>query len=340
MGENEGFTDRIKTALVTGGGGFVGKAIARRLLGLGVETRVIGRHHYPEIEAAGGRCLVGDISLPRVMAEATDGVDIVFHAAALAGIWGPWQAYHRTNVLGTGQVLEGCRRNGVAMLVFTSTPSVVFDRADIRGGDERLAYARSPLCHYAKSKILAEKMVLAANSDELRTCALRPHLIFGPGDPHLLPRLLASGRKKQLKRVGDGCNLVDMSYIDNVAHAHLLAANNLAEKGTAGGRPYFISQGAPVNLWGWINDLFAEMAVPPVSSSVPAAAAYRLGGALELIHTVCRLDKEPRMTRFVAEQLAKSHYFSIANARLDLGYEPKVSMEEGLRRTVQWLKNL
>jgi nucleoside-diphosphate-sugar epimerase len=340
MGGKADFTPGIRTALVTGGGGFVGSAIARSLLNLGVETTVIGRHHYPEIKGAGGRCLVGDISLPRVMAEAAEGVDIVFHVAALAGIWGPWPAYYRTNVVGTGQVLEGCRKNRVAMLVYTSTPSVVFDRADIRGGDERLGYARAPLCHYATSKILAEQMVLAANSDELRTCALRPHLIFGPGDPHLLPRLLASGRKKQLKRVGDGSNLVDVSYIDNVTHAHLLAAKNLAEKGTAGGKPYFISQGTPVNLWGWINDLFAEMAVPPVSSSVSTATAYRLGGALELIHTVCRLDREPRMTRFLAEQLAKSHYFSIANARQDLGYEPVVSMAEGLQKTVRWLKSL
>lgn len=340
MGRKEDFTPKIKTALVTGGGGFVGKAIVRRLLDLGVETRVIGRHHYPEIEAAGGQCLVGDISRPQIMSEAANGVDIVFHAAALAGIWGPWQAYHRTNVLGTELVLEACRRNRVAMLVHTSTPSVVFDRADIRGGDERLGYARAPLCHYARSKILAEKMVLAANSDALRTCALRPHLIFGPGDPHLLPRLLASGRKKQLKRVGDGCNLVDVSYIDNVAHGHLLAAKNLAEKGTAGGRPYFISQGTPVNLWRWINELFVEMAVPPVYSSISTATAYRLGGVLELIHAVCRLDREPRMTRFLAEQLAKSHYFSIANARQDLGYEPIISMEQGLQKTVQWLKSL
>lgn len=340
MGSKEDFTPKIKTALVTGGGGFVGKAIAIRLLDLGVATRVIGRHHYPEIEAAGGQCLVGDISWPQIMTEAASGVDIVFHVAALAGIWGPWQAYYRTNVLGTKKVLEGCQRNKVAMLVHTSTPSVVFDRADIRGGDERLGYARTPLCHYARSKILAEKMVLAANSDGLRTCALRPHLIFGPGDPHLLPRLLASGRKKQLKMVGDGSNVVDVSYIDNVVHAHILAAKNLAEKGTAGGNPYFISQGTPVNLWGWINELFAEMAVPPVNSSVSTATAFRLGGVLELIHAVCRLDKEPRMTRFLAEQLAKSHYFSIANARQDLGYEPIVSMEEGLQRTVQWLKSL
>ncbi|EKD36040.1 MAG: NAD(P)H steroid dehydrogenase, partial [uncultured bacterium] len=164
------------------------------------------------------------------------------------------------------------------------------------------------------------------------------HLIWGPGDPHLLPRLLAGGRKRQLKMVGDGSNLVDISYIDNVAHAHILAAKNLAELGTAGGKPYFISQGTPVNLWQWINELFAMMNIPRVQASVSYSAAYRLGGVLEAVYGLLRLGDEPKMTRFLAEQLAKSHYFSIAAAKRDLGYEPVVSTAEGLRRTVQWLR--
>lgn len=338
MGTKEDFPSTIKKALVTGGGGFVGKAIVKRLLELGVETRVIGRHQYPDLEAAGVDCFVGDISQPQAMAEAARGVDIIFHVAALAGIWGAWKDYYVTNVVGTENVIESCRAHQVAMLVYTSTPSVVFNGKDIHGGDERLDYAEKSLCHYATSKIIAEKMVLAANSSDLRTCALRPHLIWGPGDPHLLPRLLASGKKKQLKRIGKGANLVDISYIDNVAHAHILAAKNLAGNASASGKPYFISQGTPVNLWNWINELFAKMAVPAIQSSLPETFAYVLGGALELFYTVCRVKNEPRMTRFIAEQLAKSHYFSIANARIDLGYEPIVSTEEGLRRTVQWLK--
>ncbi len=338
MGTKETFFLSIKKALVTGGGGFVGKAIVKRLLELGIDTVVLGRHHYPEIEALGGRCIVGNVSDGALMARAAAGVDIVFHVAALAGIWGSWKEYYTTNVLGTEAVVGSCRRNGVPMLVYTSTPSVVFNRCDINGGDERLAYAAEYLCHYARSKVIAEKCVLAANSPTLKTCAIRPHLIWGPGDPHLLPRLIASGRKKLLKRVGDGSNLVDISYIDNVAHAHLLAAKNLCEKGTAAGKPYFISQGEPVNLWAWINDLFTAMDIDKVQQSVSFPLAYRLGGLLEAWHKITRSVKEPRMTRFLAEQLAKSHYFSIDNARNDLGYVPIISTSEGLRRTVSWLK--
>ncbi len=338
MGTKETFSLSIKKALVTGGGGFVGTAIVKRLLALGIETDVLGRHQYPAVEALGGRCIVGDVSDGAVMDRAAAGVDIVFHVAALAGIWGSWKEYYTTNVLGTETVVDSCRRNGVSMLVYTSTPSVVFNRTDISGGDESLAYAALYLCHYAKSKVIAEQNVLAANCPELLTCAIRPHLIWGPGDPHLLPRLLASGRKKLLKRVGDGSNLVDISYIDNVAHAHLLAAKNLSEGGTAAGKAYFISQGEPVNLWDWINDLFTAMDIDRVQASISFPVAYHLGGLLETWYKITGAAKEPRMTRFLAEQLAKSHYFSIENARNDLGYAPIISTSEGLRRTVSWLK--
>ncbi len=339
MGSKENNSLLIKRALVTGGGGFVGKAIVKQLTALGVETRVVGRNHYPEIDRLGGKCVVGDITDREGMLRISEGMDIVFHVAALAGIWGSWQDYYTTNVVGTETVVDSCRKNNIQMLVYTSTPSVVFNREHIEGGDERLDYATTFLCNYARSKVLAEKIVLAANSESLLTCAIRPHLIWGPGDPHLLPRLMESGRKGMLKRVGDGTNLVDISYIDNVAHAHLLAAKNLSEKGTAAGKAYFVSQGKPVNLWTWINQLFAEMNIPQVNSSLSFPVAYRLGGILEVIYKTLKIKNEPRMTRFLAEQLAKSHYFSTANAFEDLGYEPVVSMEEGLQRTIKWLKS-
>jgi len=338
MGTKEAFSRSIKKALVTGGGGFVGKAVVKRLLDLGVEVSVVGRNQYPEIESLGGKCIVGNICDPLIMEKATAGIDIVFHVAALAGIWGPWKKYYTTNVLGTEMVLSCCRKNGVPMLVYTSSPSVVFNRTDIRGGDESLPYASHFLCHYARSKALAEQSVLAANSTTLRTCALRPHLIWGPGDPHLLPRLLESGRHKMLKRIGDGSNLVDISYIDNVALGHILAAQNLSDKGTAAGKAYFLSQGEPVRLWDWVNELFVAMDVATVQNAVSFAVAYRLGSILEVLYKMTGTQKEPRMTRFLAEQLAKSHYFSITNAQNELGYQPVISTKEGLRRTVQWLK--
>ncbi len=339
MGTKENFSLSIKKALVTGGGGFVGKAVVKRLLALGVETSVLGRHHYPEIELLGGKCIVGNVCDAGIMDSATKGVDVVFHVAALAGVWGAWKKYYSTNVLGTENVVRSCHKNNVPMLVHTSTPSVVFNRTDIEQGDEDLPYATKFLCHYARSKVMAEQRVLDANCGNFSTCAIRPHLIWGPGDPHLLPRLLASGRRKILKRVGDGTNMVDISYIDNVAEAHILAAKNLSEAATAAGKPYFISQGEPVNLWDWINELFVAMDIDKVQAALSFPLAYWLGGAMEAMYKITGVQKEPRMTRFLAEQLAKSHYFSIKNAQNDLSYEPVISTTEGLRRTVKWLKS-
>lgn len=324
----------FKTALVTGGGGFVGKAVVRRLVEKGIGVKVIGRSRYPDLEKIGVTCVQGNLTDPAAVESACKSVDVVFHVAALAGIWGDWQSYHSTNVLGTENVVQACEKSEVKALVYTSTPSVVFDRSDIENGDELLPYPERFLCNYARSKVAAEKIALSSSTP---SCALRPHLIWGPGDPHLLPRLLAAGRKKQLKMVGEGKNLVDISYVDNVAHAHLLAAENLLTSGTASGQPYFISQGEPVNLWDWVNDLFTRMGVKSVNKKVSFSAAYMVGGALEVFHKVFRKNVEPRMTRFLAEQLAKSHYFSCNKAKSDLGYKPLVSTEEGLERTVEWL---
>ena len=328
----------MKIALVTGGGGFVGKAIVKRLIERGIVCRVIGRHRYPEVAQLGAVCLQGDIRDYSFLRESFQGVDTVFHAAALAGIWGKWQDYHSINVQGTENVLNACRAQGISRLVYTSTPSVVFNRRDITGGDESLPYAEKFLCHYARSKVMAEKMVLAANDPTLLTCAIRPHLIWGPGDPHLIPRLLASGRQRLLKKVGTGRNMVDISYVDNVAYAHVLAADNLSGSRTAAGKAYFINQGKAVCLWDWINALFAELAIPQITSAIPFPLAYCVGALSELLYSCLRSNKEPRMTRFLAEQLAKAHYFSSARAKEDLGYTPIVSTEQGIKLLVKWIK--
>ncbi len=339
MGTKQNFSPIIKKALVTGGGGFVGKAVVKMLVRQGVECTVVGRNNYPDLQKMGVECLVGDIQNVSFLMHAVKGMDTVFHIAALAGIWGKWNDYYGCNVIGTQNVIESCLKNDVSSLLYTSTPSVVFDRSDIIGGNEDLPYAQYFLCHYARSKVMAEKMILQANGQNLLTCALRPHLIWGPGDPHLLPRLIEKGRKKQLKRVGDGTNLVDISYVDNVAHAHVLAAQNLNTTAVCAGKAYFVSQGEPVNLWDWINTLFKAMDIPPVEQSVSFSTAYRLGYLLELVYKGLMVQREPPMTRFVAEQLSKSHFFSIENGRNDFGYEPLVTTEEGLMRSIKWLKN-
>ncbi len=333
-----GIDYRMKRIAVTGGGGFVGKAIVRLAAARGIECRVIGRHRYAEVEALGATCLVGDIRDRQFLRAACRDVDTVFHVAALAGIWGKWRDYYSINVEGTEHVLAACRENGVGQLVYTSTPSVVFNRRDIRGGDESLPYPESFLCHYARSKVMAERRVLAASGAEMATCAIRPHLVWGPGDPHLVPRLLERGKRRQLKIVGDGTNQVDISYIDNVAHAHLLAGAELAGGGLCAAKAYFVSQGEPVRLWDWINDLFQRVGIEPVSGSVPFALAYSAGALLESWHTILRRETEPRMTRFLAEQLAKSHFFSNARIERDLGYRPLVSTEDGMNSLVDWIR--
>jgi len=323
--------------LVTGGGGFVGGAIVRALLRRGDEVTVLGRRRYPRLEALGVRCIRGDLADKQAVMAAAAGSTLVFHVAAKAGIWGRRADYHAANVIGTENVLAACRACGIPYLVHTSTPSVVFAGRDIEGGDT-LPYADRFLCHYAATKAKAERLVLEANSGNLRTVALRPHLVWGPGDTNLIPRLLDRARRGRLVRVGDGRNRVDISYIDNVVDAHLLAARELMGRGRNAGRGYFISQGEPVNLWDWIGDFLERAGAPPVTKAIGYRAAYLTGALFECLYTVFRVESEPPMTRFLAEQLAKSHWFSIAGAGRDFGYVPGTSAAEGMERLVAALR--
>jgi nucleoside-diphosphate-sugar epimerase len=319
-------------ALVTGGGGFLGREIVRQLLARGDSVRSLARGSYPELARLGAQCLRGDVRDAHVTQDACAGVDVVFHTAGVAGIWGPWKEYFASNVLGTRHVIEGCRRHGVGRLVFTSSPSVTFDGTPQENVDERAGYARRWLCHYAHTKALAEQEVRAAGAGPLATCALRPHLIWGPGDPHLVPRLIARARAGRLRRVGDRTNLVDMVYVENAALAHLQAADALTPDSPLASSAYFISQGEPVNCWQWIDEILAIFRLPPVERAVSLATAWRVGAILEAAYRVFRISGEPPMTRFLAAQLGTSHYFDIRKARRDFGYQPIVSQAEGMGR--------
>ncbi len=322
----------MKRALVTGGGGFVGLHIVKKLCSAGIDCIVLGRNIYPKAEALGASCIQCDIRESASVLQAITDVDTVFHVAALAGIWGAWEDYYQINVLGTQNIIAACKENGVKNLVYTSTPSVVFNGDDIVNGNETLPYGKKILCNYQKSKIIAEKIILESNGGSLKTCAIRPHLVWGPGDPHLIPRLLDRGRKRELKKVGHCKNMVDISYVENVADAHILAAKNLESTATAAGKAYFISQGKAVNLWDWVDELFASFGVPVIQKKVSFPIAYIAGAILEGAHKIFASSKEPKMTRFLAEQLAKSHCFSIRNAKKDFNYEVKISTKEGMRR--------
>ncbi len=326
-------------ALVTGGGGFLGQYIVEQLVARGAHVRTFSRGHYPALEALGVETQCGDLRDPDATAEACAGMDVVCHSAGGAGIWGPWTHFFGINTVGTLNVVAGCLRHGVPRLVYTSSPSVTFDGVDQNNIDESAPYARRWLCHYPHTKALAEQHVLESHKrNGLATCALRPHLIWGPRDQHLIPRLLARARRGQLRRVGDGRNLIDMTYVENAASAHLAAADALGVDSAVGGKAYFISQGQPVNCWDWINEILRLAELSPVRRSISQRTAWRVGAALEGIYRVLRLRGEPRMTRFLAAQLSTSHYFDISRARNDFGYEPSVSTDEGMRRLAQSLQ--
>ena len=323
--------------LVTGGGGFVGGYVIERLLARGYSVRSIGRSTQPLLVAQGVEVVCGDLTDAAALSAACEGVDAVFHVAARAGVWGSWERYYQPNVVGTRNVVAACREQGVGRLIYTSTPSVVFNGQSIRGGDESLPYGQNWLCHYAQTKAIAEEEALAANSESLQIVALRPHLIFGPGDPHLLPRVLASVQAGRLKIVGDGRSRVDVSYVGNVADAHLDAFDALAA-GKGAGQAYFISQGESVELWPWVNSILEGLGHAPLTSKIPLPVAYTVGALCEGLWKVLGRRDEPPITRFVAVELAKDHYFDISAARRDLGYLAKTPMVEALNQTILDLK--
>ncbi len=319
-------------ALVTGGGGFLGRYIIEHLLRRGDQVRSLARGRYDDLADLGVECVQGDIRHARAVSAACQGIDVVYHAAAIAGIWGPWEQFYGINVAGTHNVIAACRAQGVPRLVYTSSPSVTFDGTAQAGVDESVPYPRRWLCHYQHTKALGEQAVLAADDAQLSTCALRPHLIWGPQDQHLIPRLIERARTGALRRVGDGRNLVDMIYVDNAAAAHLQAADALAPGSAVAGKSYFLSQGEPVNCWQWIDELLALAGLGPVRRSISLSAAWRIGSVIETCYRLFGIQSEPRMTRFLAAQLGTSHYFNIERARADFGYQPSVSTAEGMRR--------
>jgi nucleoside-diphosphate-sugar epimerase len=320
-------------ALVTGAGGFLGQYIVEQLVARGDKVRALCRGTYAALDALGVETVRGDLTDRDATLAACRGMDAVFHVAGKTGIWGAWSDYYRVNVVGTRYVVEGCIAHGVRRLVYTSTPSVIFDASDQKGVDESVPYPKRWLCHYPHSKALAEQHVLAASgAGELLTCSLRPHLIWGPRDQHLIPRLIARARSGRLSRVGNGENLIDVIYVENAAEAHLLAADALCPGSPVAGRAYFLSQGEPVNCWQWLGQVLSAAGLPPVGRSISFSAAWALGTALEAAYALLRIKSEPPMTRFLAAQLAKSHYFNISRARNDFGYRARVSTAEGMAR--------
>ena len=322
--------------LVTGGGGFLGSAIIERLVARGDAVRSLSRNEYPNLANMGVEQIRGDVEDRQTVEAACRGVELVFHVAAKPPPWGKYRDYYKTNVIGTQNVIEGCADNKISRLVYTSTPSVVFDGTDMQGVDESVPYPVRFNAFYPKTKAIAEQLVRKANSKGLRTVVIRPHQIWGPGDPHFAPRLIA--RAKKLKRIGSGNNLIDATYIDNAADAHILAADALEKNPKISGNIYFITQADPIPAWDMIDAILAAAGLPPVTGAISHKTAWTIGAILEFFYRTFHLPGEPPMTRFLADAVAKSHWFDISAAKKDLGYRPTVSVKEGLRRLENWFR--
>lgn len=321
--------------LVTGGGGFLGSAIVRRLVERRYHVRSFSRNHYPELASMGIKQIKGDICDNTAIEQALIGVDLVFHTAAKAGIWGDYSDYYRTNVTGTQNIIAGCKKHHISRLIYTSSPSVVFNGTDMEGVNESVPYPARYHGYYPKTKAIAEQHVIKAAVQGLPTIILRPHLIWGPRDKHFVPRIIT--RANRLIRVGNGKNLVDTVYIDNAADAHILAADELEKTPKLSGNIYFISQGDPVPLWDMINLILKAAGLAPVRRSMPHRMAWLIGSIFEFTYRTFNISREPQMTRFLADELAKAHWFDISAARKDLGYAPRISIKEGVLRLESWL---
>jgi nucleoside-diphosphate-sugar epimerase len=321
--------------LVTGGGGFLGQALCRGLVERGHEVASFNRGRYPALDAIGVGQIRGDLAdRDAVMAAFAGGFDAVFHNAAKAGAWGSYESYHSANVVGTQNVIDACRAHGIGRIVHTSTPSVTHRATHpVEGGTaDTVPYGEGFKAPYAATKAIAEKAMLAANDADLATVALRPRLIWGPGDQQILPRLVERAKAGRLRIVGGGDNLVDTTYIDNAAQAHFDAFDHLAPGAACAGKAYFISNGEPWPMREVLNALLRAAGAPEVRKTLPFGAAYAVGAVCEGLWRALPLQGEPPMTRFLAEQLATAHWYSMEPARRDFGYVPRVSMVEGMER--------
>lgn len=325
--------------LVTGYGGFLGAAICQQLIQDGYQVRGLARGIYPKLANLGVECIQGSISDPQSVSASLQNVDAVIHTAAIAGVWGKASDYQSINVDATDLLLKVSQSAGIRAFVYTSSPSVTFDGQPQSGIDEQVPYPTKWLCDYPRTKAIAEQQVLAANNPtSFATCSLRPHLIWGVGDPHLIPRVIERCRAGRLRRVGSGQNLIDTVHVDHAAQAHVLALKKmLAGDPNASGRAYFITDGHPVRCWDWITTILDCAGLKPPSRSISLQSAYRIGRVLETLYGWMGKTQEPPMTRFVALQLGVDHYFDISAAQDRLGYAPNLNRQVKIEEMRRWL---
>ncbi|HHW4678848.1 MAG TPA: NAD-dependent epimerase/dehydratase family protein [Xylella sp.] len=319
--------------LVTGGGGFLGQALCRGLIKRGYQVFSFQRGYYQALRALGVVQICGDLTNSHAVRHALRGMDAVFHNAAKVGVWGSYTNYHQVNVIGTKHVLDACLAENISKFVYTSSPSVIHrSNYPVEGLDaDQVPYSNDVKMPYGATKAIAERAVLAANGPDLATVALRPRMIWGPGDQHFIPRLVARARAGRLCLIGDSSYLVDSTYIENAAQAHFDVLDHLTAGTACAGKAYFISNAEPLPIGELINKLLAASNAPPITKSLSFKTGYRMGALCEMLWSLLPLPGEPLLTRSIVEQMSTPHWYSMAPAKRDFGYVPRVSIEDGLR---------
>ncbi len=326
-------------ALVTGGGGFLGRHIVEQLLARGDEATIFARSNYPEMEKIGAKLFRGDVQDRETVSHACQGMDAVFHVAARANLWGPWEAFYQTNVVGTQNIIDACREYGVRKLIYTSTPSVIANGQPRSGVDESYPYPDHFDNYYPQTKAMAEQMVVEANGPDLSTVSLRPRVIFGPRDTQLIDRVVARAKAGRLIQIGDGPNKFDVTYIDDATRAHLLAVDALEPGSPVAGSIYFISQGEPVNMWEFVNTIITQLGYPPVKRRIPVPVALTIARIIQWTYRTFHLKGEPQLVPFLVNEMTLDFYADISKAKRDFGYEPQISVDEAVQRTVEYFRN-
>jgi nucleoside-diphosphate-sugar epimerase len=301
------------------------------LISLGYSVSTFSRNVYDEHKKYGIEIFQGDISRLEEISKACDKTDVVFHTAAKVGIWGSYNEFYEANLIGTANIIDACKKNGVKKLIFTSSASVVYDGTDLKGADETIAYPKQFASHYTNTKAQAEKLILGADSESLKTISLRPHLVWGPGDTQLIPKIIQRAKTGKLKRIGKEEFLIDNTYIDNLVDAHMLAMDKLESNPEVSGKAFFITNGKPMPVWEFLNGIIQAKGLAPVEKSISKKAALTIACALEKLYTLLKIRKAPFITPFLVHELCSHHWFSISAARQQLNYSPGIDFETGLK---------
>lgn len=323
----------MKTILVTGGGGFVGKSLIKKLLNKGYQVKSLSRNFYEELATLSVTCYQGDIGgeFEKINLFFKN-VDAVFHVASKVDMWGKYDDFFKTNVIGTRNIIKACKENNIKYLIYTSSPSVIANNDGLKEVDASFPYPKKYDAFYPETKAMAEKEIIKeGKKGEIFTLVLRPHLIWGPNDTNLIPTILDKAKNGKLKQIGDGKNIVDCSYIEDCTDAHILALEALEKNPSLSSNVYFVTQDEHIKLWDFINSILVAKKLPPIEKKVSKKLALSIARVLEFTSKMIPSFK-PLFTKFLITEMTTDHYFNIEKTKKDLGYSPKYSIKEGLKK--------